>query len=766
MTGISNDVNIVSVNGLTVTSPDDFRISDAELHAALDSYVNKADWKESDQMTSAELHSALDSYVNKDDWKASDQMIASELHAGLDSYTNKDDWRGSDTTDLQPALDAIDALNDVTAVEVRAAFDAEEFKAVNTEAELHVWLDSYLNKDSWKATDVVVDTTPIDAKLDSIKLDTDGIPALQVTADSILSKDAFDGTDRATLGSLSNYTTIHADLDSYTGKDAWKATDVVADLTETNAKIDAVKVDTVSTKVTVEALVNYDDSVTQTKLDDLAAAGGEFTAGDRSQLFTLHNYTALHADMDSYANKDDYKADIAGAVYEANVTAVNGVTVASVEDFKAAETDLGPLTSKVDVIGIKTDNIIVTVDLLENYDDTGINTKLDTINSKDAFNSTDRSTLGALDNYTSLHTELDSYNGKDAWKADVSGLSTDVNIVAVAGSAVTSVDDFKATTTDIDAEAIVAELLNTDIHAYNAPYTVGEVLHRIDYIAAKIYVDTDADVNGHGSQRMPFDNVNDAKDYAEENGIRDIIVSGNITVPGNLKNMTIWGVGLPTIDFNGQDVKNTRISECVLTGAYSSSIIAERCVLTNGFELDGFFDRCALNGEAIARANTTTTLVDCLSNIAGTGRPSINMNSGVSTNVGIRSWRGGLDITHCDHIDDVITVQVADGAFRFTDTCTNGVMVARGTCKFVDESNGAVVHDETSYKTNISETVWRESTRSLTDTVAADIISVNSVATTSIDDFNQGGDTSELVALIGDVPTAEENADALLGRVI
>lgn len=52
--------------------------------------------------------------------------------------------------DLSPVLTAISGLNDITAAEVRAAFDPEDFKGTNTELEIHTWLDSYTNKATWK----------------------------------------------------------------------------------------------------------------------------------------------------------------------------------------------------------------------------------------------------------------------------------------------------------------------------------------------------------------------------------------------------------------------------------------------------------------------------------------------------------------------------------------------------------------------------------------------------------------------------------------
>lgn len=53
--------------------------------------------------------------------------------------------------DLTPVLTAISNLNDVSPSEVRAAFNAVDFKDKNTELEMHAWLDSYANKNSFKA---------------------------------------------------------------------------------------------------------------------------------------------------------------------------------------------------------------------------------------------------------------------------------------------------------------------------------------------------------------------------------------------------------------------------------------------------------------------------------------------------------------------------------------------------------------------------------------------------------------------------------------
>ena len=58
----------------------------------------------------------------------------------------------------------ISALNDVTPAEVRAAFNEAEFKDKNTELEFHTWLNTYANKDGYKAnvsqlSDILEDTS-------------------------------------------------------------------------------------------------------------------------------------------------------------------------------------------------------------------------------------------------------------------------------------------------------------------------------------------------------------------------------------------------------------------------------------------------------------------------------------------------------------------------------------------------------------------------------------------------------------------------------
>ena len=251
-----------------------------------------------------------------------------------------------------------------------------------------------------------------------------------------------------------------------------------------------------------------------------------------------------------------------------------------------------------------------------------------------------------------------------------------------------------------------------DIYGVTNPRTISEATwdhddaQRMKYIEASIHVDTELPVNGDGSQQSPFNNMNDAKDMVEATGIKKIFLSGEITIPTSVKNINIYGIGLPRIHLNGQDLKNSKFYHCSLEGTYTDSIIAQQCRLENDMTLRGHFDTCELLGNVIVAPNSTVLMVDCLSGIPGLNRPTLSMNSGQASQVSIRGQKGGLTVNDCDHADDVITAEIAQGSLTFSGSCTNGEMVARGNCKFVDETNGATVTDETIYTKTIPTAVW------------------------------------------------------------
>jgi hypothetical protein len=213
-------------------------------------------------------------------------------------------------------------------------------------------------------------------------------------------------------------------------------------------------------------------------------------------------------------------------------------------------------------------------------------------------------------------------------------------------------------------------------------------------ISREVYIDTEAVPVGNGSQAAPFNNLTTAIDYAESIGCKNLIVYSDIILDRQLKNFKINGVGNPTVDCNGQDLTKSEFIHCKMQGTYIGPITVQESLLLNNFWLNGFFEKCALAGDLFCIDGSQVLVTGCMSAIAGLGRPTISMNGIGSSKLSLRKNSGGMTIKDCNNILDEVTVEVAEGSLTFDSSCTAGVMVARGLGKFVDESNGATVHNE------------------------------------------------------------------------
>lgn len=232
---------------------------------------------------------------------------------------------------------------------------------------------------------------------------------------------------------------------------------------------------------------------------------------------------------------------------------------------------------------------------------------------------------------------------------------------------------------------------------HNTSGTFGHILNEVDYLEKQVWVSLDAPTNGNGSQENPYDNINDAIDKAEANGIRVIDLIGDITLTRNFKNFTLRGIGEPEVDLGGSNIKNSKFINCEIKGDFleGSNVRYEDCKLLNGAILEGTYDHCDLAGDLTCKDTGIVLMKDCVSSIAGTGRPTISMNSTGSAQLSMRGYNGGLTVKDCNNVADRVTVELHPGSLTFDSSCTNGIMVARGVGKFVDSTAGATVVDET-----------------------------------------------------------------------
>ena len=263
---------------------------------------------------------------------------------------------------------------------------------------------------------------------------------------------------------------------------------------------------------------------------------------------------------------------------------------------------------------------------------------------------------------------------------------------------------------DPDIESTVWDANQTD---HEISKTMGDGVNHIKFLEHFIYLDTDNPVNGDGSQHNPFNVVNDAIDLAEFHNIRRIFVYSDVEIHRQLRNFTIYGVGRPVVEFFGDSMEGSIFKECALRGTYTGSIVADHCRLDDGLLLNGAFVDCGLNGDLMCADGASVVLVNGASVIAGLGRPTISMNPVGTATLSLRSNRGGMTIYDCNHPLDRVTVGVAEGSLTFDASCTDGEMVARGSCVFKDETPTNVdnVTDETfsPYDVrDIADQVWNK----------------------------------------------------------
>lgn len=218
-------------------------------------------------------------------------------------------------------------------------------------------------------------------------------------------------------------------------------------------------------------------------------------------------------------------------------------------------------------------------------------------------------------------------------------------------------------------------------------------------VSREIYLDTSLITTGNGYQQSPYNDWSTAIDDAETNGITSLVLMADALVDRNIKNFLITGVGLPTIDSAGYNLKGCKFRQCKLEGSFLDSIIAQKCILLNNAWLNGWYETCALSdisyaGEAV--------LVTCVSNMPGTLYPTIIGSSGNTLQV--RGYVGSLEIEGI--VDSEHSIGGKEGRCIIGAGCTGGIIHIRGSWyDIIDNSGiGCTVLDEREVLTDVEYT--------------------------------------------------------------
>lgn len=213
-------------------------------------------------------------------------------------------------------------------------------------------------------------------------------------------------------------------------------------------------------------------------------------------------------------------------------------------------------------------------------------------------------------------------------------------------------------------------------------------------VQREIWIDTSAAVNGNGYQQSPYNNVTDAIDDAEANGILNLVLLDDLTLDRQLKNFQVRGIGEPTVDPNNQILTGCRFTDVQLTGTFNTSLDSNsfwHCYFLNGVTgVQGDLHECGFTGTVSLAVGGTCTIIGGYSLVPGLSRPTIDVGGG-GCMVSIRDYRGGLILAGADNAADEITVSLAMGRLRLDASNTNGTISCRGICDFEDLAAGATV---------------------------------------------------------------------------
>jgi hypothetical protein len=223
----------------------------------------------------------------------------------------------------------------------------------------------------------------------------------------------------------------------------------------------------------------------------------------------------------------------------------------------------------------------------------------------------------------------------------------------------------------------------------------------------RVYVD---ELNGQtgtviplGTRGLPVNNFDDALLIAQNNSLRGIHIMG----AGELGS-TNFGAGfifygdsaaVTTLTIlPGAGVSNCDFEEITIQGTMDGNNTFRNCRILDIDYTNGFIYECALDGVIALGGNTQCSILDCWSNVVGTGvgaHADIDMG-GSGNSLALRNYSGGIELRNFSGGGGEVSVDMASGRVVIAATVTAGAITIRGIADVEDNSTGtAVVTDAT-----------------------------------------------------------------------
>jgi len=309
--------------------------------------------------------------------------------------------------------------------------------------------------------------------------------------------------------------------------------------------------------------------------------------------------------------------------------------------------------------------------------------------------------------FIDLNTVTDGYILIDGVGAVVNAVTRETLFTGTYG-------DLHIQNSTISNKTISSSVLDEPSEDHLVDGSIGANIYDISYTEKFIYINTELSTNGNGKSSSPFNNIADAVDYAESVGWKKLMFLADATLERTLKNFTIEGIGLPTIDFNGQNVDKSEFIKVKLTGTQVGSITAREVILLDGLSgINGVYKEIGIAGDVILSNPSNTVFASASSFATGTppGHFTINLGTG-SGNVIFngRKLSANILLKNCNDSNRVATFEFSGGQLILDDTNTDGKIGVAGlpVSALMDNSNGSVVNTLGLFPSNatIEEAIW------------------------------------------------------------
>lgn len=195
-----------------------------------------------------------------------------------------------------------------------------------------------------------------------------------------------------------------------------------------------------------------------------------------------------------------------------------------------------------------------------------------------------------------------------------------------------------------------------------------------------------------GTASNPVNNFADALAIADSYGFTTFYLAGQITLTRDFDGYTFHGWSSEDNDrviLNNHNVNNCKFTNMHLQGVGTGTIEAMLCCLDNLSGVGGMFRQCGLENQ-VTFPGGEVIMAHCHSEIAGTGKPIVNLN-GLATDLSIRFYAGGLDLRGVSNAATNVTIDLTSGSILLDSTCSAGNIVVRGVGDFTDNSAGSSI---------------------------------------------------------------------------